>query len=100
MSVIVFVRVPVDPANLEKVWSERAADFQAVSADSRAQGALHHRWAFGDGFVMVIDEWQDAASFQKFFSEQQTIPQLLAAAGAQGPPEITIMETAKGPDEF
>jgi quinol monooxygenase YgiN len=100
MSVVVLVRVPVDPANLERVWAERAADFEAVSADARAHGVLHHRWGFGDGFVLVIDEWPDAESFQKFFSSQTTIPELMQAAGAQGPPEVTIVEARVGPDQI
>jgi quinol monooxygenase YgiN len=100
MSVIVVVRVPVDPANLERLWAERAADFQAVAEDGKAHGAIHHRWGLGDNFVLVIDEWPDAKSFDDFFTSQQTIPQLMAAAGAQGPPEVTIVEAKKGPDEF
>src|SRR5436305_15288005 len=94
------VRVPVDPANLERVWAERAADFKAVAADGKAHGAIHHRWGFGDGFVMVIYEWPDAESFEKFFANQALVPQLMQAAGAQGPPEVTIVEAKSGPDEF
>jgi hypothetical protein len=100
MSVTVLVRVPLDPSNLEKLWSERASDFKAVAADGKAAGALHHRWAFGDGFAMVIDEWPDAASFQKFFENQAVIPQLMQAAGAQGPPEVTIVDAKDAPDQF
>ena len=101
MSVIVLVRVPVDTANLEKVWAERADDFKKVADDGKAQGAMHHRWGFGDDYAMVIDEWADAASFQKFFDNQALIPQLLQAAGAQGPPEVTIVETQdQAPDQF
>ena len=100
MSVIVLVKIPVEPGNLEKLWAERAADFQAVATDGKSKGAIHHRWAFGDGHVVVIDEWPDAASFDKFFTGQETIPQLMAAAGAQGPPEVSILEAKTGPDEF
>jgi hypothetical protein len=100
MSVIVLVRVPVDPAGVERVWRDNADDFASVQADAKAHGALHHRWGFGDGFVLVIDEWPDAASFEDFFSNQQTIPQIMAAAGAQGPPEVTIVEAKTGPDQF
>ena len=100
MSVFVIVKVPVEPANLEKLWAERAADFQAVAADGKSHGALHHRWAFGEDHVVVIDEWPDAASFDKFFTNQQIIPELMAAAGAAGPPEVTVLEAKTGPDDF
>ena len=100
MSVIVLVRVPMDPANLKKIWAERPDDFKKVAEDGKSQGAMHHRWGFGDGYVMVIDEWPDGASFQKFFENQALIPELMQAAGAQGPPEVTVVEAATGPDEF
>ena len=65
-----------------------------------AAGALHHRWAFGDGFVVIIDEWPDASSFQKFFESNSTIPSLMQEAEVQGPPVFTIAEVVTGPDEF
>lgn len=100
MSVIVLVRVPVDPTNVEKLWADRGADFESVAADAKSQGAIHHRWGFGDGFILAIDEWPDAQSFQGFFANQATIPQLMQAAGATGAPEVTIVDAVTGPDQF
>ena len=100
MSVIVVGKMTVDPANLEKLWSERKSDFEAVAKDAKAAGAIHHRWAFGDGFVVIVDEWKDAASFQKFFESNSTIPELMQAGGVQGAPDFTIAEVKQAPDEF
>ena len=100
MSVIVVGKMHADPATIQKLWKDREADFKAVSKDAKAAGALSHRWGFGDGFIVIVDEWTDAASFDKFFSSNDIIPQLMQAGGVQGAPEFTIVEAATGPDEF
>jgi hypothetical protein len=100
MSVIVVGRMTADPAKVEQLWADRKADFEAVAQEAKAAGATHHRWAFGDGFVMIIDEWPDADTFQTFFGSNATIPALMEAAGVQGPPEFQIGEAKQAPDEF
>ena len=100
MSVIVIGRMQADPASVEKLWTTRKADFEAVAKEAKAAGALHHRWGFGDGEVVIIDEWPDADSFQSFFGSNELIPQLMQEGGVQGPPEFTIVEAKSGPDEF
>jgi hypothetical protein len=100
MSVLVIGRMTVDPTNVEKLWADRGADFEAVAKEAKAAGALSHRWALGDGFAVIIDEWSDAAAFQKFFDTQALIPELMQAAGVQGPPEFIIAEARQAPDEF
>ena len=100
MSVIVVGKRVAHPANVTRVWQERQADFQAVQKDALAAGAIHHRWGFGDGYVIIVDEWPDAASFQGFFQSNTMIPSLMEEAGVQGEPEFIIAEAASGPDEF
>lgn len=100
MSVIVIVRLTVDPANVERLWQERPSDFETVAAEARAAGAISHRWGFGDGQIVGIDEWPDAESFQSFFSSNATIPELMQAAGVQGPPEPEIFDAKDAPDVF
>jgi phosphoribosylaminoimidazole-succinocarboxamide synthase len=53
-----------------------------------------------DGEVVVIDEWGDAASFQKFFESNTKIPELLQAANVQGPPEVQVFEPMETADQF
>jgi len=100
MSVIVIGHMTVDPANVERLWIDRKADFEAVAEAARAAGALHHRWGFGDGQVVIVDEWPDAASFQKFFDGQPKIAELMQAGDVQGPPTFEILESKTGPDTF
>jgi quinol monooxygenase YgiN len=100
MSVIVIGHITVDPAAVERLFRERAADFEAVAADSRTHGAISHRWGFGDGQVLIVDEWPDADSFQKFFDNQQMIPTLMQAAGVTAPPSFEFFEAKDSPDTF
>jgi hypothetical protein len=100
MSVIVIGRMTVDPANVEKLWADRKADFESIAAAAKDAGAIHHRWGFGDGEVTIIDEWPDAASFQAFFESQALIGDLMQAAGVQGPPQFDIYESKEAPDQF
>lgn len=100
MSVIVSGKMMADPAKVKKLWESRKADFEAVRKEAVAAGALHHRWGFGDGFVIIVDEWPDAESFQQFFEANSTIPSLMQEAGVEGPPEFTIAEAVTGPDQF
>jgi hypothetical protein len=100
VSVIVIGHMTVDPANVEKLWRDRKADFEAVAEAARAAGALHHQWAFGDGVVTIIDEWTDADSFETFFATQTKIAELMEAGGVQGPPTFEILTAKVAPDTF
>jgi len=100
MSVLVIGRMTVDPANVAKLWVDRKADFERVAANAKAAGALHHRWGFGDSVVLIVDEWPDAESFQKFFQSETIIPELMQAGGVQGAPEFEIVEAREAPDSF
>ena len=100
MSVIVIGKMKVNPANVAKLWADRGSDFKAISEAAKAAGCTRHRWGFGDGYVMIVDEWSDAASFQTFFDTQTLIPELMQAGGVEGPPAFDIVEYQKAPDEF
>ena len=54
----------------------------------------------GDGFVLVVHEWESVEKFQQFFAN----PELQAFIGSVGaeprPPEITIAEAVSSPDQY
>jgi hypothetical protein len=44
-----------------------------------------------DGKLMVVDEWPDPESFQRFFDEvRPRIEQMMGPAGMQGEPAVTF----------
>jgi quinol monooxygenase YgiN len=100
MSVIVIGKFNGDPARLADVFRARAADFEAVAAEARAKGAVHHSFVAGDGHALVIDEWESVEAFQSFFANQEMIPQLMQEAGFLGLPDVTFYGPMAVPGAF
>ena len=100
MSVMVVGKFNADPARMEAVFRNQEQDLLAVRDDARSQGALHHHFASSDGQVVVVDEWESAEAFQRFFASQPKIPELMRAAGVQGEPEFAIYPVIDSPDQF
>jgi len=100
MSVIVVGKFNADPQRLEAVFAAREKDVLAVSQDSKSQGALHHCFADADGKVLVVDEWESAEAFQRFFAAQSAIPGLMQEVGVQGAPEFSFYPVVQTPGQF
>jgi hypothetical protein len=96
MSVIVTMRIPGDVDQFREFIKDEEK-IRGISQRGKDQGAIHHRFAVGDGFVLVIDEWESAEQFQAFVA---TIGDVFRDAGAQGPPDITIAEAISTADQF
>lgn len=101
MSVLVTVKIPGDTNTFTKSLKDRADEFREVSERGRKAGALHHRFAVGDGFVLVEDEWETADAFQKFFSDPEMMKFVSSVGGdASTPPQITFGEAVDSSDKF
>src|SRR5206468_1944744 len=101
MSVLVTVKISGDLDVFHRSLAERGDEFVKVVDRAKAGGALHHRFATGDGWVLAIDEWESAAHFEKFFAD----PDMQAFVASMGgdmsaPPEITVAETLETVDQF
>ena len=99
MSVIVVIKFSGDTGVFRESLSARSADFVRFEQESRAQGAIHHRFGIGDGYVLVVDEWDSMARFERFLA----IPELqafISAVGASGVPEVIVAEATSSPGEF
>jgi len=100
MSVLVTVKIKGDTAAFRQALADRAGEFEKISEAGRAQGAIHHQFGIGDGFVLVVDEWESAAQFQQFFSNPDLQGFIGSAGGGAEPPEITITEAVASADQF
>jgi hypothetical protein len=101
MSVLVVLRIPGNPADLERYASGPGGDLMRRVADAgKAAGAIHHQFAAGDGEIVVVDEWPDEQTFHGFFNSQTEIPDVMREGGAQGPPEVTVYRLLETPDRF
>jgi quinol monooxygenase YgiN len=100
MSVLVIAKFQGDTEKFRQSLSERGEEFAKISESAQGAGSLHHRFGIGDGFIVVVDEWESAAHFEQFFSD----PALQAFIGSVGaapvPPEVIITEAITSPDQF
>jgi len=100
MSVVIVGKFAGDTAKFTQALVDRASEFVEIADRAKSVGAIHHRFGVGDGFVMIIDEWESADQFEQFFSD----PNLQAFVGSigadPGPPELIIAEAVSSPDQF
>ena len=100
MSVIMTLRVQGDPDKLEQLVRESPDRVKSISDRAREFGLIAHRFYGAEGQIMVVDEWPDAESFQRFFAaEQDAIGPMMEQVGA-GEPEITFWRKLETGDEI
>jgi len=99
MSVVVTMKVNGDTAQFRRTLETETDRIQALAARAREQGCIHHRFAVGDGFVMVVDEWETAEAFQGFISSPELV-EIMGEMGARSEPEVEIGEAVESPDQF
>jgi hypothetical protein len=101
VSVIVILRIPGNPADLERYAAGPGGEvMRRIAEAGKAAGAIRHSFAGGDNEVLVVDEWPDEASFQAFFAGQAEIADVMRDGGAQGPPVTSIYRKLSTPDQF
>lgn len=100
MSVLITAKFQGDTAKFRQALVDRAGEFTKIADVARTEGAIHHRFGIGDGFVLVVDEWQTVEHFERFFAN----PDLQAFIGSVGaeaaPPEVTVTDAITSPDQF
>ena len=89
MSVIVTLRFNGDPAQMEAQAAAHPDRIHGILDQAKQHGLIAHRFYGSDGQILVIDEWPDEASFQKFFDASPDIGELMKRAGA-GEPDISF----------
>jgi hypothetical protein len=101
MATIAILRIQGNPADLESYAAGPGGEvMQRIAEAAKAAGAIRHRFAGGDNEVLVIDEWPDEQTFQKFFANQPEIADVMRDGGAQGPPEISFYRILSTPDQI
>jgi len=100
VSVLITVKFQGDTDAFRQALAERADEFTKTSEASRTAGAIHHRFAVGDGFVLVVDEWDSFEHFEQFFSNPELQTFIGSVGAAPQPPEITVGEAVASPDQF
>jgi quinol monooxygenase YgiN len=92
MSVLVITKFSGDTATFRQGLEERTAEFQKVVGAAQAQGCLHHQFGIGDGFVLVVDEWESVEQFQQFFGDPELQAFIATTGASPEPPQIIVAE--------
>jgi quinol monooxygenase YgiN len=101
MSTLVVGKFTGDTATFRQALETRGEEFAAIADRAKQAGCIHHRFGVGDGFVIIVDEWESAEQFQRFFADPE-LQAFIASAGAAADtgPELTVTEAITSPDEF
>jgi hypothetical protein len=100
MSVLVAMRIEGDTATFRDFLTSDDPRLRAIRDAAQAAGAIHHRFGVGDGYVLVLDEWESEDAFTAFFSGNPDLPGVMQDAGARSAPEFMIVEAIESPDQF
>ena len=82
VSVLMTLRVSGEPKAIEATAPEV---LDTVVERAKGLGLIRHRFYGNDKEVLVIDEWPDQESFQKFFESSPEIKDMMERAGAGEP---------------
>ena len=100
MSVIMTFEAAADPDAMERYASEHPEEMEAVIDLAKQHGVIAPLFYGADGKVMVVDEWPDPESFQRFFDEARPrVEPMMGAAGMQGEPEVTFWRKLETGDD-
>jgi hypothetical protein len=100
MSVLVIAKIQGDTGKFRQSLTDRAGEYEKITESARAQGAIRHRFGIGDGFVLVVDEWDTLEHFQQFFSAPELQVFIGSAGGQPGPPELIVSDAVTTPGEL
>lgn len=100
MSVMMALRIEVDPERFEQATKENADQLMAIVEHAKQRGLIRHQFYAGDGAVMAVDEWPDEQSFMGFYEAAgPQIGEMLGRAGASGQPQPTFWRLIDTPDK-
>jgi hypothetical protein len=98
-SYTIAVKFPGDLGTFQKALADRSEELKALADKGRSLGAVHHRFAVGGGYLVVVDEWESPDSFQAFVGDPD-FQAFTTSVGASGAPEVWIGESISSPDEY
>jgi quinol monooxygenase YgiN len=100
MSVLVIGKFQGDTAVFRQAVAERGEEFAKIAEAAKAAGGIHHRFAIGDGFVLLVDEWESPRHFEQFFGDPSLQAFIGTVGAAPAPPEIIISEAIASADQY
>jgi hypothetical protein len=72
-----------------------------IADQAKEHGVIAHRFYGSDGQILVVDEWPDPESFQRFFEAQRSqIEPLMQEIGATSEPRFTFWRKLETRDDI
>jgi len=93
------MKVRADTELFRRFLADEPERLRMFARSAQAAGALHHRFGIGDGYLVVIDEWESVESFENFMSRDE-IAGILRDSGVQTVPEIDVTEVIESADQL
>jgi hypothetical protein len=101
MSVIVLARFAVPDVAASTTWVRANPSIpEEITAYAKSLGQLGHRILTEGDDLIVIDEWPDVETFNKFFESAPKMGEFLAGAGIIGEPTILVFDVLDVPGCF
>ena len=93
------MKVRAETEQFRRFLADEPERLRMLARSAQAAGALHHRFGVGDGYFVVVDEWESIESFEMFMTRDE-IADVLRGFGAQSVPEIDVTEVIESPDQL
>ena len=100
VSVLIIGKFKGDTAKFRQALADRPDEFAKIAEESKTVGGLHHRLGVGDGYVVIVDEWESVEHFQKFMANPDLQAFIGSVGGAPEPPEVIVAEAITSADQF
>ena len=100
MSVLIVGKFKGDTAKFRQALADRPDEFAKIAEGAKTVGGLHHRFGVGDGYVLIVDEWESVEHFGKFMADPDLQAFIGSVGGAPEPPEVIVAEAITSPDQF
>jgi hypothetical protein len=101
MSVIMTMRVAGDVQKFQQLAKENAETMRSIMERAIEEGLIAHRFYGSDeGELMVVDEWPDPESFQRFFEGSRSQIEPMMQQVAIGEPKVSFWRKLDTADEY
>jgi len=100
MSVLIIGKFKGDTAKFRQALADRPDEFAKIAEGAKTVGGLHHRFGVGDGYVLIVDEWESVEHFGKFMADPDLQAFIGSVGGAPEPPEVIVAEAITSPDQY
>jgi hypothetical protein len=100
MSVIMTLVASGDPEALERRAAQNPDGMRAIADQAKEYGLIAHRFYGAEGQIMVVDEWPDPESFQRFWEAMKDeIESMMREVGVTAEPNVTFWRKLESHDE-